>query len=109
MRALSYLAMLMGCLAATVPLERIFGLRVLRRPRVLLATLAGAATPFLAWDLWATDRGHWSFDAGQTLGITVPGALPVEELAFFVVIPLAVVLTYEAVGVVLARRAGERA
>jgi hypothetical protein len=30
--------------------------------------------------------------------------LPLEELAFFVVIPLAGLLTYEAVGVVIRRR-----
>ncbi|MGQ0625813.1 MAG: lycopene cyclase domain-containing protein [Sporichthyaceae bacterium] len=106
MRALSYLAMLATCLLATLPLEGIFRLGVLRRPRVLCGALIAAGAPFLCWDVWATDRGHWSFDTGQTLGLVLPGGLPVEEVAFFVVIPLAVVLTYEAVGVVLARRAG---
>lgn len=108
MRALSYLVLLVGCLAATVPLEWVFGLRVLRRPRLLVATLALAATPFVLWDLWATERGHWAFDLDQTLGLTVPGGLPIEEVAFFVVIPLAILLTFEAVGAVLGRRSGDR-
>lgn len=104
MRQFSYLAMLLGALAATVPLERLLGTRVLRRPRRLVATLAIAAAPFLCWDLYATSRGHWSFDEAQTLGVTIPGGLPLEEVAFFVVIPLAVIFTREAVLVVLRRR-----
>jgi lycopene cyclase domain-containing protein len=61
---------------------------------VLTIVLAGA--PFLVWDLYATRAGQWRFDAAQTLPWRVAG-LPLEEVAFFVVIPLATVLTYEAV------------
>ena len=53
----------------------------------------------------ATHAGHWMFDPGQTLSARFFG-LPLEELGFFVVIPLAGLLTYEAVGVVIARRRG---
>jgi lycopene cyclase domain-containing protein len=69
---------------------------VLRQPGRLALTVAAAASPFLVWDLFATRAGHWRFDAEQTLPWRVAG-LPVEEIAFFVVIPLATVLTYEAV------------
>ena len=48
---------------------------------------------------------HWTFDPEQTLTARLFG-LPLEELGFFVVIPLAGLLTYEAVGVVIARRRG---
>jgi lycopene cyclase domain-containing protein len=99
--------MLLACLAATLPLERLPGVRVLGRPRRLLLTLVIAAAPFLAWDLYAVSRRQWSFDDGQTLGPRVPGGLPVEEVAFFVVIPLAVVFTLEAVRSVLARNADD--
>ena len=52
-------------------------------------------------NLWATDVGHWWFDEGQTLPWRVAG-LPLEEIGFFVVIPLVSVLTLE--GVRAARR-----
>jgi len=94
----SYVAMLVFCLAGTLPLVPAFGLRVLRQPRRLLLTLAVAGTPFLVWDLYAARAGTWAFDAAQTLPWRVAG-LPVEEIAFFLVIPLVTVLTYEAVRV----------
>lgn len=95
----SYVAMLAFCLAGTLPLVPAFRLRVLRQPRRLLLTVALAGSPFLAWDLLATRAGHWRFDPDQTLPWR-PLGLPVEEIGFFVVIPLATVLTYEAVRVV---------
>ena len=101
----AYVAMLAFCLAGTLPLVPAFRLRVLRQPRRLLLTVAAAGTPFLLWDLYATSVGHWRFDPAQTLPGRVLG-LPLEEVAFFVVIPLVTVLTYEAVTVV--RRPRER-
>ena len=95
----SYVAMLAFCLAGTLPLVPAFGLRVLHQLRRLALTVLLAASPFVVWDLYATHAGHWSFDAAQTLPWRVAG-LPLEELGFFVVIPLATVLTYEAVRVV---------
>ncbi|PUA80204.1 lycopene cyclase domain-containing protein [Nocardioides currus] len=88
--------MLALCLLGTVPLAPAFGLRVLHRPLRLLLTVLVAGTPFLLWDLYATSAGHWHFDADQTLPWRVAG-LPLEEIAFFVVIPLVAVLTFEAV------------
>jgi lycopene cyclase domain-containing protein len=95
----SYVAMLAFCLAGTLPLIPAFRLGVLRQPRRLLVTIIAAGSPFLLWDLYATRAGHWRFDAAQTLPWRVAG-LPLEEISFFVVIPLVTVLTYEAVGVV---------
>lgn len=99
----SYVAMLAFCLIGTLPLVPAFGLRVLRQPRRLLLTIVAAGSPFLAWDLYATRTGHWRFDADQTLPWRIAG-LPLEEIAFFVVIPLVAVLTFEAVGVVRLRQ-----
>jgi lycopene cyclase domain-containing protein len=99
----AYVAMLAFCLAGTLPLVPAFRLSVLRQPRRLLLTIALAGTPFVLWDLYATHAGQWWFDEGQTLPWRVAG-LPLEEIGFFVVIPLVSVLTYEAVKV--ARRRG---
>jgi lycopene cyclase domain-containing protein len=102
----AYVAMLAFCLAGTLPLAAVYRLRVFRQPRRLLLTVLAAGSPFLVWDLYAAHAGHWWFDAAQTLPWRVAG-LPLEEIAFFVVIPLVAVLTYEAVGVVRRRdRAG---
>jgi lycopene cyclase domain-containing protein len=101
----AYAAMLAFCLAGTLPLIPAFRLDVLRQPGRLALTIAAAGSPFLVWDLFATHAGHWRFDADQTLPWRVAG-LPVEELAFFIVIPLVTVLTFEAVKAV---RPGSRA
>jgi lycopene cyclase domain-containing protein len=96
-RHLSYLAMLGFCLIGTAPLELFLHLGVYRRWRRLLLTVAPVLVIFVAWDLYAVSRGQWTFDPRQVLGLTLPGGLPVEEVAFFVVVPIASVLTLEAV------------
>jgi len=96
LRHWSYVAMLVFCLAGTLPLVPVFRLHVLRRPGRLLMTVVAAGSPFLLWDLYATRAGHWRFDPAQTLPWRVLG-VPLEEVAFFVVIPLVSVLTYESV------------
>lgn len=103
LRHLSYAAMLAFCLLGTVPLDLGYRLGVLRRPVRLATTIVVAAAPFLAWDVWATHVGQWRFDPHQTLPWRVAG-LPLEEIAFFVVIPLAAILTYETVCQLSARR-----
>lgn len=97
----SYVAMLAFCLGGTLPLVPAFRLRVFHQPRRLLSTIALAGAPFLVWDLYATRAGHWWFDERQTLPARVAG-LPLEEISFFIVIPLVSVLTLE--GVRAARR-----
>jgi lycopene cyclase domain-containing protein len=76
---------------------------VLGQVRRLVLSIAPVFVVFVLWDLAATHAGHWTFDPAQTLPVRI-GGLPLEELGFFVVIPLAGILTYEAVGVVMARR-----
>jgi lycopene cyclase domain-containing protein len=92
----TYLLVLAGCLLGTLPLELVLRVGVYRQWRRLLLTLAPVAMVFVTWDVLATRAGHWSFDAGQVLRPRLAG-LPLEELAFFVVIPLCAVLGYEAV------------
>ena len=98
----SYVAMLTFCLAGTLWLIPAFRLQVLQQPRRLLLSVGAAGAPFLLWDLYATEVGHWRFDEAQTLPWRVAG-LPLEEIAFFVVIPLVAVLTYEGVRAALRR------
>lgn len=97
MASLSYLAVLIACLVITAPLEWVLGARVYRRPRRLVLTLVVAMCPFVVWDLVAIARGHWDFAAARTLGLDLGGVLPLEELLFFVVIPICALLTHQAV------------
>jgi lycopene cyclase domain-containing protein len=100
---LSYAAMLAFVLVGTLPLVRFYRLSVLRQPLRLLIAIVPVALLFVGWDLVATAAGHWRFDPAQTSAVRLLG-LPLEEYAFFVVIPLAGILTYEAVAVARSRR-----
>lgn len=92
-----YLLLMGACLVVTLPLELVFGARVWRRPRRLLAALAPTVLVFSVWDIVAIARDHWSYSDRYTTGWLLPGDLPVEELVFFVVIPVCGLLTLEAV------------
>lgn len=95
-----YALALAACVAVTLPLEFGLGARVYRRPWLVVRTLLPVMAVFLTWDLVAHRRGVWWFDDGHILGPRLFG-LPAEEWLFFVVVPLCVLLAYEAVGAVL--------
>jgi lycopene cyclase domain-containing protein len=89
-----YLLVLGGCVVVTLPLELLLGVRVYRRPRRLLLTLLPVLVVFLTWDALAIHARQWTYH--RLVGAHV-GNLPVEELAFFLVVPTCAVLTLEAV------------
>jgi lycopene cyclase domain-containing protein len=86
-----------ACLLLTLPLEVVLGARVYRQPRRLLAAIGAPFLVFTLWDVWAIGRGHWWFSSTFTTGWVLPGDLPVEEVTFFVAIPICALLTFEAV------------
>ena len=96
MEQLAYLLVLLGCLLGTAPLEVVLGTRVYARWRRLLLTLLPVVVVFVGWDLLAIRAGHWDFDREQVTGLAL-GPLPLEELLFFLAIPICAVLTLEAV------------
>ena len=104
MRHLTYLGVLAACLACALWLEPVLRVGVSRRWRRLLPTLAPVVAVFVVWDVVAIVAGQWSYDPGQLVGITLAGRLPLEELLFFVVVPLCAVLGFEAVRKVSGRR-----
>lgn len=106
MRELTYVAMLVFVLVATLPLELVLRARVYARLRRLALTVLCVGVPFVAWDVAATRAGHWRFDLSQTLGLELAG-LPLEEWLFFLVVPIASVLTLEAVRSVRGWRVGD--
>ncbi|MEV8507644.1 lycopene cyclase domain-containing protein [Actinoplanes sp. NPDC051475] len=107
MRHLAYLGVLAGCLVCALWLEPVLKVNVLRRWRRLLLTLLPVVVVFVLWDLAAIAAGHWTFDPEQTTGVLFPGGLPLDEVLFFVVVPVCAVLGFEAVRAVLGRPAGD--
>jgi lycopene cyclase domain-containing protein len=61
---------------------------------------------FIVWDVIAIERRTWLYNPRYVTGWELPFGLPLEELLFFVVIPLCALLSYEAVRRILGRRRG---
>ncbi len=93
----SYVAILAFVLVGCLWLEVALRTRVLRRFGRLALTWIPVALLFVVWDVYAIAQGHWWFDTERILGLYLPGDVPVDELLFFLAIPLASVLTLEAV------------
>jgi lycopene cyclase domain-containing protein len=100
---LSYVTVLVACLIGTAWLEIVLHARVYRRWRRLLLTIVLVIPAFIVWDLYAIARGHWWFDTERITGVFLGGGLPLDEVLFFIVIPILAVLTYEAVRSVKSR------
>jgi lycopene cyclase domain-containing protein len=97
-----YLWVLAGCLAITAPLE-MFGPGVYRQWRRLLKAVLPVAVVFLVWDEIAVAARVWSYDGAYLSGLNIPFRVPIEEVLFFVVIPVCALLTYNAVSAILER------
>ena len=90
-----YLLLLGGCLLITLPLE-FFGAGIYRQPRRLLRALLPVVAVFLIWDATAIVLQVWHYNPRYISGINVP-FMPLEEMLFFIVIPLCGLLTYNVV------------
>lgn len=97
-----YLIVMGLCLMVTLPLEA-FGGGVYRRPARLARCVLPVAAVFLVWDAIAIAADVWSFSPHYLTGWSLPPAIPVEEMVFFLVIPLCALLTYNAVEAILRR------
>jgi lycopene cyclase domain-containing protein len=97
MSRFAYLGVLAFVLLGTAWLEVVLRTRVYARWRRLVLALAPVVVLFCLWDLYAIASGHWTFDPERITGVLLPGGLPLDEVLFFVVVPIASVLTLEAV------------
>ena len=97
-----YLIVLAACLAITLPLE-IFGGGVYRQPWRAIRAVLPVAAVFLLWDQVAIWKHVWTYNRAYVVGENVPLQMPIEEILFFVVIPLCALLTYSAVSTILDR------
>jgi lycopene cyclase domain-containing protein len=78
-------------------LEFVLKVKVLRRYKQAIKAILPISIIFIGWDAYAIASGHWWFDKEQILGIFGPFGIPLEEYLFFTVVPLAAILTIEAV------------
>ena len=101
-----YLLLMAGCLVITLPLEFVLGARIYRRVAGLAFALIPVVIIFSIWDIVGILRDHWTYSAQFTTGVKLIFGMPIEELVFFIVVPICGLLTYEAVGHVLRRTRG---
>ena len=97
-----YVIVLGACLAVTAPLE-FFGEGVYRQPWRTLRAVLPVTLVFVIWDAVAIAADVWTYNPRYISGITIGFGIPLEELLFFIVIPLCGLLTYNAVTAMLGR------
>jgi lycopene cyclase domain-containing protein len=97
-----YLIILAACVAITLPLE-IFGDGVYRQAWRAVRAVLPVAAVFVLWDEVAIGAHVWTYNCAYIIGAHLPVRLPVEEVLFFLVIPLCALLTYNAVSAILQR------
>jgi lycopene cyclase domain-containing protein len=93
----AYLMMLVFTVLGSGWLEFVLKTHVYRRWRRWVPSVLPVAALFVVWDRYAVEAGHWWFDRDQVLGWFGPFGIPLEEYGFFLVVPIAAILTIEAV------------
>jgi lycopene cyclase domain-containing protein len=85
-------------IALAVPFIKSFSkeLSFYKYPLRLITALAIPFVIFIVWDIFAAERGHWSFNEKYISGLKIIN-LPVEEILFFLVIPFCALFTWEVV------------
>lgn len=78
-------------------------LKFYRNWRSLILSIVLIVVIFGGWDVFATWRGHWSFNSQGVDGIRIIN-LPLEEVLFFIVIPFCCIFTWEAMQYIMRRK-----
>ena len=97
MSKFAYLSVLLGCLVGTAWLEFFLRTKVYQRAIRLILTILPVVLVFSIWDAYAIAQGHWTFDPRYVTGITTVSNIPLDEILFFIVIPICAILSFEAV------------
>ena len=92
-----YAALMGACLVLTLPLEFVYRAGVWRRPLRLVRVVWLPVLGFSLWDIVAIAAHLWRYNGRFVTGIELPGRLPIEEVMFFVTIPICSILTFQAV------------
>lgn len=97
MEKFGYMAMLAFVVCGSFWLEIVLKTSVLKRWKRMLLSVLPVSLFFIIWDAYAIAQGHWFFNPERTLGIYGPFNIPVEEFLFFLIVPIAAILTIEGV------------
>jgi lycopene cyclase domain-containing protein len=97
MSKFAYLSVLLACLLGTAWLEFFLRTRVYRRTLRLILTVLPVVLVFSIWDAYAIAQVHWTFDSRFVTGVTTVANIPLDEILFFIVIPICSILSFEAV------------
>jgi lycopene cyclase domain-containing protein len=92
-----YLAMLLFVIFGSFWLEIVLKTSVIRRWKRLVISILPVFIVFVIWDAYAISQGHWFFNPDRTLQIIGPLNIPLEEFLFFMIVPMAAILTIEGV------------
>ena len=95
-----YLIVLAACLLITAPQEML-GPGVYRQAWRAAGAVLPVAAVFVVWDAVAIAAHVWTYNPQFVTGFELPFHIPIEELLFFIVIPLCGLLTYNAVDTIL--------
>lgn len=102
----AYLGVLLFILLGTVWLEFVIGAQVLRKPKRLIISILPVFTGLVIWDIYAIRSGHWWFNDDYVTGWQI-GIVPIEEILFFIIVPIAMIYSFEAVRAVKQWRVGD--
>ncbi len=92
----SYLVVILFVALCALSVNYGFRLRIGSRWRQLLQTELMILAIYLSWDTWAIAKKSWFFDQHQIVNIDVLPKVPVEEFLFFLVVPIMIILSYQA-------------
>ena len=67
-----------------------------KKIKPILISLIIVGILFISWDIFATSRGHWSFNPEYVNGIALMG-LPIEEMLFFITVPYSCLFVFESI------------
>ncbi|HRG87881.1 MAG TPA: lycopene cyclase domain-containing protein [Chitinophagales bacterium] len=95
---MKYTYLLINLFTICFPLLASFESRIAyaRKWKYFLPANLFVATLFIIWDHFFTKAGIWGFNPAYTIGWHV-GALPVEEILFFITVPFSCTFIYETV------------
>lgn len=97
MSKFAYVSVLLGCILGTAWLEVFLRTKVYHRAIRLVLTILPVLVVFSVWDAYAIAQGHWTFDDRYITGITTIANIPLDEILFFIIIPICAILSFEAV------------
>lgn len=93
----SYLGVLLFIFLTTLMLELVLKARVWQKLKRLTLTIIPVVLVMALWDWYAIENSHWFFNDQLTTGIILFNFLPIEEFLFFIFVPIAALLSFEAV------------